>query len=411
MHIVLVPGLWLDGPSWGAVAAHLENAGHVAHPLTLPGMESVDADRTGIGLADHVSAVVDRIDSLDPDDGRVLLVGHSASSSVVHMAADARPNRVARVMHVGGFPAADGEHVVGGFEPDGADLPLPDWGAFDDADLRDLDEDLRARFAGMAVPSPAGLTEDTVTLRNDARLAIPATMVSPEYTSTMLVGWIEGGHLPEVARLHHLEFVDLPTGHWPQFTRPEDLARIIIERTEEPQVDDHGRVHPPIEAGEALSALGFLDYQRATLAWKTRGLDSAGLQARTAASTMTLGGLLKHMAYVEDHWFSHWLAGNDRAAPWNGVDWKKNRDWDFESAAEDTPEELHGLWHGSVLRSRAAAAAAMAAGGFDTRSEREWSEGGRPTLRWIVLHMIEEYARHNGHADLLREAIDGEVGE
>ncbi len=411
MHIVLVPGLWLAGSSWGSVVAHLEAAGHVAHALTLPGMESVDADRSQTGLAEHVAAVVATVDDIEPGEGRVVLVGHSASASIVHMAADARPERIARLIHVGGFPGEDGEAFVGGFEPEGDDLPLPDWSVFDDADLTDLDQGLREAFRAGAVPSPARLTTDTVRLQDDARLAIPTTLVAPEYTSAMLVDWIEGGHLPEVARLEHVELVDLPTGHWPQLTRPADLARIIAERTEDRHVDEFRRVHPPITAGESLAALGFLDYQRDTLAWKTRGLDAEGLRTTTAASSLTLGGLLKHMAFVEDHWFNHWLTGRDRAAPWNSVDWKATRDWDFDSAADDPPEELHALWMTSVRRSQAAIAAAMAQDGFDTAAVREWSEGGRPTLRWIVLHMIEEYARHNGHADLLREAVDGEVGE
>ncbi len=176
-------------------------------------------------------------------------------------------------------------------------------------------------------------------------------------------------------------------------------------------LDEHGRPEPPLAGDETATLLGFLDYQRATLAWKCGGLDESGLRARTAASTLTLGGLLKHMALVEDHWFSHWLHRAGAAAPWNAVDWKADPDWDFHSAAEDTPEELHALWRDSVNRSRTLIGEALADGGLDRPAARAFRDGRAPSLRWIVVHMIEEYARHNGHADLLREAVDGQTGE
>src|SRR5438309_11177939 len=109
------------------------------------------------------------------------------------------------------------------------------------------------------------------------------------------------------------------------------------------QVDDHGRPEPPIAADETATLLGFLDYQRATLAWKCSGLDAAGLEATVGVSPMTLGGMLKHLAYVEDHWFSRMLHRRDPAPPWDTVDWKADRDWDWHSAAADTPEQLRAL--------------------------------------------------------------------
>src|SRR5262249_57647036 len=104
-----------------------------------------------------------------------------------------------------------------------------------------------------------------------------------------------------------------------------------------PDIDEHGRPEPPITGDEIETLTGFLDYQRATLAWKCRGLDAAGLGATTASSTVTLGGLLKHMALVEDSWFSRWLHGNDRRSPWHTVDWQADPDWEWHSAAEDSP--------------------------------------------------------------------------
>src|SRR6266446_5410037 len=152
------------------------------------------------------------------------------------------------------------------------------------------------------------------------------------------------------------------------------------------QLDDHGRPKPPIAADETATLLGFLDYQRATMAWKCRGLAAAGLQANVGVSSMTLGGMLKHLAYVEDYWFSQRLHGHDRRPPFDTVDWKADPDWDWHSAAEDTPEQLFALWRTA------------------------WPNGEAPSLRWILVHMIEEYGRHNGHADLIRESMDGETG-
>ncbi len=176
-------------------------------------------------------------------------------------------------------------------------------------------------------------------------------------------------------------------------------------------LDEQGRPEPPLAGDEVATLLGFLDFQRATLAWKCSGLDAAGLRATVGASSMTLGGLLKHLALVEDQWFSQFLHGRAPAPPWDTVDWKADRDWDWHSAADDTPEQLHALWRDAVARSRSLVEEALAGGGLDQLARRTWPSGEAPSLRWIVCHMIEEYARHNGHADLLRESVDGVTGE
>jgi uncharacterized damage-inducible protein DinB len=175
--------------------------------------------------------------------------------------------------------------------------------------------------------------------------------------------------------------------------------------------DEWGRPLPEPAVDEVETLLGYLDYQRATLAWKCARLDAAGLRASTAASSLTLGGLLKHMAWVEDWWFSQWLHGNAPASPWDTLDEDSDPDWEFSSAAEDSPEELRTLWQDAVDRSRALVGEALAAGGMGQPAKRAFKTGESPSLRWIVVHMIEEYARHNGHADLLRESVDGETGE
>ncbi len=177
-------------------------------------------------------------------------------------------------------------------------------------------------------------------------------------------------------------------------------------------LDEHGRPEAPLASDETTSVLGFLEFQRATLEWKCSGVDADGLAATVGASSMTLGGLLKHMAYVEDYWFSQRLHDRDKSPPWNTVDWAADPDWEWRTAAEDTPEELVALWRGAVEHSRALTDRALAgADGLDQLARRTWPDGGAPSLRWILLHMIEEYARHNGHADLLRESVDGQTGE
>lgn len=175
--------------------------------------------------------------------------------------------------------------------------------------------------------------------------------------------------------------------------------------------DEQGRPEPPLAADETATLLGFLDFQRATLAWKCAGLDAAGLAAPVAASSMTLGGLLKHLAYVEDLWCSRWLHGREPEPPWDTVDWNADRDWDWHSAAEDTPEQLFVLWHDTVTRSRSLVAEALADGGLGRPARRTWPDGRTPSLRWILFHLIEEHARHVGHADVLRESVDGLTGE
>jgi len=176
-------------------------------------------------------------------------------------------------------------------------------------------------------------------------------------------------------------------------------------------VDGNSRPYPPAAGDEVETLLGFLDYQRATLAWKCGGLDAAGLNATVGVSTLTLGGLLKHMALVESDWFSERLHGNEPVPPWDTVDWDADRDWELHTAADDSPEELFALWRESCERSRKLTAQAIAEGGLDMLARHNPPGRRIPSLRWILCHMIEEYARHNGHADLIRESIDGQTGE
>ncbi|MFC9594072.1 DinB family protein [Streptomyces sp. NPDC056944] len=168
---------------------------------------------------------------------------------------------------------------------------------------------------------------------------------------------------------------------------------------------------PPLAGTEAAAVLGALERQRATLAWKCSGLDASGLRATLGTSTITLGGLLKHLAHVEDSHFARLWLGSPVGAPWDTVDWESTPDWDYRSAAGDTPEQLLALWRESVARSRAVVDEALAAGGLDQLGAHTTRSGERPNLRRILLDLVEEYARHAGHADLIRESVDGLTGE
>ncbi|UOE42740.1 alpha/beta fold hydrolase [Agromyces larvae] len=226
MDVILIPGFWLDASSWNPVTPFVEAAGHRAHPVTLPGLESADADRSGIGLADHVAAVVDLVDRLD---GPVSLVGHSGGGAIAHGVVDARPDRIAKVVYVDAGPPADGDAINDELPVVDGEVPLPDWSVFEDADLVDLDDDLRAEFRARAVPEPAAVTSDPIRLVDERRYDVPVTIIACEFPSALLVEAIAAGQhwVRELARIRQVEYVDLPTGHWPQFTKPVQLGQAI----------------------------------------------------------------------------------------------------------------------------------------------------------------------------------------
>lgn len=167
------------------------------------------------------------------------------------------------------------------------------------------------------------------------------------------------------------------------------------------------RRDPDPDADERTTLTQFLDYQRATLLLKTDGLGAEELTRRLPPSVLTLAGLLKHLALVEDDWIQVRFLGRPELEPWASAPWGEDRDWEFHTAEHEDPEELRALYRAACDRSRHAVAESdldLLSAGVD-RKGRRWS------LRWILCHLIEETARHNGHADLLREAVDGVVGE
>jgi uncharacterized damage-inducible protein DinB len=170
-------------------------------------------------------------------------------------------------------------------------------------------------------------------------------------------------------------------------------------------------LEPPVAGDEADTLVGSLERQRRTFAWKCEGLDAAGLSARVASSAVTLGGLLKHLALVEDHYLSVRLLGNEPAPPWDAVDWDAEPDWEWSSAAGDTPEQLYALWTQTVQRSRANLREVLAESDAGRLAAFTTRDGRSPSVRRMLVDLVEEYARHVGHADLIRESIDGRVGE
>lgn len=168
---------------------------------------------------------------------------------------------------------------------------------------------------------------------------------------------------------------------------------------------------PPTAGAEVEHLIGALDRQRWTFRWKADGLDTAGLRTRIGASTLTIGGLLKHLASVEDYKSTVGLTGEPIGAPWDATGWDGSNDWEFTSAADDTPEKLYALYDGAVQRARARYEKALADGGLDQLVHLGWPDGRKANLRRLLFDLLEEYARHTGHVDLIREAVDGRVGE
>lgn len=174
---------------------------------------------------------------------------------------------------------------------------------------------------------------------------------------------------------------------------------------------DIARTDPPQDSDEVTTLRTFVDYFRNTLRLKAGGLDRADLARTLPPSELTLAGLVKHLAGVEDYWFGEVLRSEPEDEPWASADWDTDGDWDFTSATQDEPADLWALYEASVARSEARLAAAVQDGGTDPLTQTVGGRRGPISLRWILVHMIEEYARHCGHADLIRQSIDGATGD
>ncbi|MFK4805233.1 alpha/beta fold hydrolase [Microbacterium sp. ZW CA_36] len=231
MHIILVPGLWLDASSWGEVAPALESAGHRTHPLTMPGVGASGSESAGIGIADWIAATVDALDRLD---GPVAVVGHSGGGNVAYGAVDARPDRVGHMVFLDTFPPGEGGSISEFPVVDGV-IPFPGWDFFDDSDVADLDPQTRADVAARAKSVPERVPTDPIRLSDERRRAVPATIITGTVPEAQIREIVEKAPswAAELAELEKLEVIELgapgdPTGHWPQFSRPGAVAEAIL---------------------------------------------------------------------------------------------------------------------------------------------------------------------------------------
>lgn len=230
-HFILVPGYWLGGWAWDRVLVPLQEHGHLATPVTLPGLESTTADRSGITLADHVDALADVVADVGSD---AVLVAHSGAGKVVSGLLDRSPEAVRRVVYVDSGPTSDG--VGDDVGPELVELPLPTWeelasrgASIEGLSTADLDE-----FRARAVPHPARVARDRTHLTNPARRRVPSTIVACSLPSSAVSQLAASGHpmFAEVAELTDLSYVDLPTGHWPLWSKPTELAAALSEAAE-----------------------------------------------------------------------------------------------------------------------------------------------------------------------------------
>ncbi len=225
MDIVLIAGMWLDATAWEDVAPELERLGHRPVALTLPGQGDGDTTAT---YADQVAAVTAAVDAAD---GPALVVGHSAACALAWVAADARPEKVARVALIGGMPNADGKAYFGFFEPIDGVVPFPGWEPFEGPDSDDMSAELKTAVAHGAIAVPATITQGIVRLTDDRRYTVPVTMVCPEFSPAEAQEWVAGGDIPELAKATQVDYVDIDSGHWPMYTKPVELARILADCT------------------------------------------------------------------------------------------------------------------------------------------------------------------------------------
>jgi len=229
--IILVPGFWLGAWAWDEVAEALRADGHQVTALTLPGLESPEADRSAITLSDHVDAIVDAVRAADAP---VVLVVHSASGFSGYAASDRVPERIASVVYVDTAPGK------GALDPDfkGAEKPLVWEDIEKEENLDGLTDEQKETFRRRAVPVPGGVLRESIVLTNDARRDIPSTVIATGYTSEQYKGYArdhpEWSFLAGIPELRNVAWVDLPTSHWPMWSRPMEVAAIISEVAKTP---------------------------------------------------------------------------------------------------------------------------------------------------------------------------------
>jgi pimeloyl-ACP methyl ester carboxylesterase len=221
--IVLVPGFWLGAWAWDEVATVLRSDGHEVTALTLPGLESVDSDRAAITASDHVEAICQAVREAD---GPVVLAVHSGAGFAGYAASDRVPELIAAIVYVDSGPGK------GASDPafDGVEMPLPSREELEENENLDgLSEEQLDTFRRRAVPQPGGVLREAVELSNDARLDVPSTVICTGFTSEQVKAAAEDGYawLGGLDELRDVTWVDLPTSHWPMWSRPADLAAMI----------------------------------------------------------------------------------------------------------------------------------------------------------------------------------------
>ena len=220
--IILVPGFWLGAWAWDEVADALRADGHHVTALTLPGLESADTDRSAITMTDHVNAIVDAVQEADAP---VVLAVHSGTGYSGYAASDRIPDRIAAMVYVDSAPGK------GAMDPDleGADKPMV-WKEIEEGENLDgLSEAQKETFRQKAVPEPAGVLREEAELTNDARLDVPTTVIATAYTSDDYKKYAKEGYgwLAGLNEVRNIDWVDLPTSHWPMWSRPQELAKVI----------------------------------------------------------------------------------------------------------------------------------------------------------------------------------------
>jgi pimeloyl-ACP methyl ester carboxylesterase len=219
--IVLVPGFWLGAWAWDEVAGALREDGHDVTALTLPGLESADADRSGITLSDHIDAICEAVEAAAAP---VVLAVHSASGFSGYAASDRIPDRIAAMVYVDTAPGK------GALDPElEGDKPLNWEEVAEEENLDGLSEEQLETFRRRAVPVPGGVLREGVELTNEARREVPSTVICTGYTSEQYKDAAKEGYawLAGLAELRDVTWVDLPTSHWPMWSRPRELAGII----------------------------------------------------------------------------------------------------------------------------------------------------------------------------------------
>lgn len=221
--IILVPGFWLGAWAWDDVAGHLRDAGHDVTALTLPGLDSPDTDRSQIRLSDHTDTIVAAVEAAGEP---VVLAVHSGAGYPGHEATDRVPDRIAHMIYV------DSAAPVGAMNPDfeGDEYPLPPADELaENENLDGISEEQLQAFRDRAVPQPGGTLRDAITLENEARLDVPTTVIATAFTSEQYQAYAKEGYgfLAGLNDLRNLSYVDLPTSHWPMWSRPKELAKII----------------------------------------------------------------------------------------------------------------------------------------------------------------------------------------